>query len=183
MKLVTNVFVVVVSLSAGNACGEQETSDADVGWPVAIERQHRPGTYWSCPGSAFDKESIDWNLGKLKEGGIGTAHIIPIYGANGYEERYIQFLSPEWMEQLDYIIKKGDALGLNVDMTTGTGWCFGGPGLREEQGHLLAKYDEKRKQVRVRQGRLVKRAAPGGEGVMLDPYSPDVMRYYLERFD
>ena len=47
-------------------------------WPFAIEVQHQPGTYWWCPGSAWDKESIDWNLENLREGGIGTVHIVPV---------------------------------------------------------------------------------------------------------
>lgn len=183
MKLAPIGIVSAALLIAGNACGEQTISNAEQRWPVAIERQHLPGTYWWCPGSAFDEQNIDWNLAKLKEAGIGTAHIVPIYGANGYEERYIQFLSPEWMEQLDDIIKKADTLGINIDMTTGTGWCFGGPGLAPEQGSLLAVYDKEKKQVNWKQGRPVKRAAPGGEGPMLDPYSPDAMRYYLERFE
>ena len=183
VKLIAIVLAMSALLSAAPAYAEQAASINDGEWPVTIERQHRPGTYWWCPGSAFDEDNIDWNLGKLKESGIGTAHIVPIYGANGYEERYIEFLSPQWMEQLDYIVKKADTLGLNVDMTTGTGWCFGGPDLSLEQGNVVARYDAESKQVNVEQVRMVKRAAPGGEGTMLDPYSPDAMRYYLERFD
>ncbi len=181
VKLIVNVMVAL--LSAAPVCAGQGASISDGEWPVTIERQHRPGTYWWVPGSAFDEENIDWNLGKLKKAGIGTAHIIPIYGANGYEDRDIDFLSPEWMEQLDYIIKKADSIGMNVDMTTGTGWCFGGPDLTKEQGHLIADYDADSQQVNLKSGRLVKRAAPGSVGVMVDPYSPDAMRYYLKRFE
>lgn len=41
-------------------------------WVFEITPQCRPGTYWWCPGSAFDKESIKWNLDKMKDAGFGT---------------------------------------------------------------------------------------------------------------
>ncbi len=152
-------------------------------WPFEIQTQHKPGTYWWCPGSAWDKESIDWNLENLKEGGIGTAHIVPIYGAKGYEDRYISFLSEKWIESLQYIVEKADSLGLQVDMTTGTGWCFGGPDLTEAQIDLRANLDKKTGQFTTKGNRMVKRAAQGGEGHMLNPYSADAMKVYLERFN
>jgi len=159
-----------------------ETSSKGTQWPIEINTEHRPGTYWWCPGSAFDKESIDWNLEGMRQAGIGTAHIVPIYGAKGYEARYIEYLSPEWMAMLDYIVTKADSLGMNIDMTTGTGWCFGGPGLDQRTGDLVAVYDAQKEALSFKPGRNVKRAAPGGEGLMLNPYSPAAMRFYLQRF-
>ena len=161
---------------------QAETSSKDSEWPVEIRTEHRPGTYWWCPGSAFDQESIDWNLEGMSQAGIGTAHIVPIYGAKGYEERYIEYLSPEWVAMLDYIVTKARGLGMNIDMTTGTGWCFGGPGLDKRTGDLVAVYDAEKKTLSFKPGRNVKRSAPGGEGLMLNPYSPAAMRLYLERF-
>lgn len=152
-------------------------------WPFEIEVQHRPGTYWWCPGSAWDKEDIDWNLRKLKEGGISTVHIIPIYGAKGYEDHYIIYLSDEWVEKLQYILKKADSMGMQVDMTTGTGWCFGGPDLTKDHWAIKASMDRKTGKLKFESGRMVKRSAPGGEGHMLNPYSPGAVMSYLKRFD
>ena len=45
----------------------------------------------------------------------------------GYEDRYIDYLSPEWTRMLDHLVATADKLGMQIDMTTGTGWCFGGP--------------------------------------------------------
>jgi len=56
----------------------------------------------------------------------GGVHIIPIYGAKGYESRYIDYLSPKWMEMLRHTVTEAQRLDLGIDMTTGTGWCFGG---------------------------------------------------------
>lgn len=157
--------------------------DSNSDWPFEIQVQHKPGTYWWCPGSAWDKESIDWNLENLKNGGIGTVHIVPIYGAKGYEDRYIQFLSNEWIESFQYILQKADALGLQVDMTTGTGWCFGGPDLNQDQVDLRAGWDAETGKLTTSASRMVKRAAPGGEGHMLNPYSQTAMQAYLKRFN
>ena len=59
--------------------------------------------------------------------GIGGVEITPIYGARGYEARYIDFLSPQWVEMLEHTASEAQRLGLGVDMATGTGWPFGGP--------------------------------------------------------
>ncbi len=152
-------------------------------WPFEIRTEHKPGTYWWCPGSAFDKASIDFNLETMAKAGIGTAHIVPIYGANGYEDRFIRYLSPTWMTMLDHIVTKARDLGMNVDMTTGTGWCFGGPGLDQSTADIVARYDPKTGKLSFSAKRMVKRAAPGGEGHMLNPYSPGAMRFYLKRFN
>jgi len=152
-------------------------------WPLEITVQHHPGTYWWAPGSAWDKESIDWNLENLKEGGIYTVHIVPIYGAKGYEDRYIPFLSDKWVDSLQYILQKADSLGMQVDMTTGTGWCFGGPDLDKNHVDMQASLDENTGDLNIATNRMVKRAAPGGAGHMLNPFSHAAIAAYLERFD
>lgn len=155
----------------------------DGSWPFEITVGHRPGTYWWTPGSAWDKDSIDWNLENLKAGGVGTAHIVPIYGAKGYEDRYISFLSEEWVECLQYILKKADSLGMQVDMTTGTGWCFGGGDLAREHWDTRAGLDKETGKLSFSANRMVKRAAPGGSGHMVNPFSQGAINAYLERFD
>ncbi|UCD28954.1 MAG: glycoside hydrolase family 2, partial [Planctomycetota bacterium] len=152
-------------------------------WPFEITVMHRPGTYWWCPGSAWDTESIDWNLENLKAGGIGTAHIVPIYGAKGYEDRYIKYLSKEWIDSLQYILQKAELLGIQIDMTTGTGWCFGGPDLAQDHQDTRASLDTKTGKLSLSTRRMVKRAAPGGEGHMLNPFSQGAINAYLGRFD
>ena len=151
-------------------------------WPFQIGAAQRPGVYWWCPGSAFTKEDLDWNLEQIRAGGFGLVHVIPIYGARGAEDRYISYLSPKWMEMLDYMVKKADSLGIIVDMTTGTGWCFGGPDLPADAIDAKVRYDKEKNTVTLTPGMRVKRPAPGGEGPMLNPYSPRAMDLYLDRF-
>lgn len=45
----------------------------------------------------MDKENITWNLETMRKAGMGGETIVPIYGVKGYEERYLQHLSPEFI--------------------------------------------------------------------------------------
>lgn len=171
---------VVPELTGMDDSAAQPAKQAE--WPFQIGAAQRPGLYFQCPGSAFTKEDIDWNLEQVRAGGFGLVHIIPIYGARGAEDSYIPYLSPKWMEMLDYTVKKADSLGLIVDMTTGTGWCFGGPDLPADAIDAKARYDKINNTVTLTPGMKVKRPAPGGEGPMLNPFSLRAMDLYLERF-
>jgi hypothetical protein len=53
--------------------------------------------------------------------------ICPIYGAKGYESRFITYLSPKWMEMFGATTQIASKLGIGVDLTMGTGWPMGGP--------------------------------------------------------
>ena len=100
-------------------------------WPV-IEKQMRPWTRWWWMGSAVDEKNLSVALSTYANAGMGGVEITPIYGVKGFEDRYIDFLSPKWITMLDYTVKKANALGMGVDMNTGTGWPFGGPQITPE---------------------------------------------------
>lgn len=95
-------------------------------WPKTDMQSH-PWTRWWWPGSAVDNKNIDELLTKYQKAGFGGVEVTPIYGAKGFESRYIDFLSPQWMQVLNNTVEKGKSLGIGVDMNTGTGWPFGGP--------------------------------------------------------
>jgi hypothetical protein len=92
-----------------------------------ITRECKPWVYWWWLGSAVDQVNLSYQLKHLADAGYGGVHIIPIYGVKGYEDRFIKYLSPEWMEMLAHTVTRANKLGLGVDMSTGTGWPFGGP--------------------------------------------------------
>jgi len=100
-------------------------------WPE-IQQQMRPWTRWWWMGNAVDEKNLSTALSAYAAAGIGGVEITPIYGAKGYEDRYIDYLSPKWMGMLDFTIKKAASLGMGVDMNTGTGWPFGGPQVTTE---------------------------------------------------
>ncbi len=220
-----------------NKVGDEQADQkfTNILWPE-IKPEHKPGTYWWWMGSAVDKENLTYNLESLAEVGIGTVHVIPIYGVKGEEHRYIDFLNPKWMDVLNFTVKEGVRLNMNVDMSTTTGWPFGGSHVSEK--YAASKFEFEKisvagninllKQLDIHfveeviafsaenkvidltdkisdggslnwkvppgrwdiyftykkgTGQKVKRAAPGNIGLVLDPFSPDGLEYYLERYN
>jgi hypothetical protein len=103
-------------------------------WPAA-NLEARPWTYWWWMGSAVDQTNITRELRRYKDAGLGGVHIIPIYGAHGFEDKFIEYLSPKWMEMLRYTVSEAAKLDMGVDMTTGSGWCFGGPHVTAQEAN------------------------------------------------
>ncbi|HEX2860561.1 MAG TPA: glycosyl hydrolase, partial [Lacunisphaera sp.] len=141
----------------------------------------KPWTRWWWPGSAVDEAGLTRQLEQFAAAGLGGVEITPIYGVRGADDRNVPFLSPRWMELLAHTGREAQRLGLGVDMATGTGWPFGGPWVAVEDGS---------QKLVLQDGRLagaptrmkVKRAAPGAEGLVVDPYSPAALNRYLAPF-
>jgi hypothetical protein len=186
-------------------------------------------------GSAVDPTNLTHELQRYHDAGLGGVHIIPIYGAKGWESHYLSYLSPRWMEMMGYTVAEAHRLDMGVDMTTGTGWCFGGPNVSDQDANASVvvktfegplgemapgNFDRKTTQALIAfspdgkytditellspdsnmsfvpkagiwrvyaisqkpSPQKVKRAAPGGEGWMLNPIYPEAMRDYLRRF-
>ena len=244
MKLHTKIFVLFLGLfiSAGMNYSQSKTTFS---FP-RVEKINKPWTYWWWMGSAVDSQNITYNLEKFSEAGIGGVHIIPIYGVKGYEEKFIDFLSPKWMKMLEYTSKECERLDLGLDMTLGTGWPFGGPNVPvkysssqtidisfdiknkfEVRVNIIEEAKKKKKEncemnilsanAYFKNGRIdltkfvdengmlvwkptcdsckiialvlaspiqqVKRAAPGGKGNVVDPFSTEAVNDYLASFD
>lgn len=125
----TLLWVVIVSWIAGlPECHGQANRYR---WPP-VSREAKPWTRWWWHGSAVTREGITADLEALKKAGIGGVEITPIYGVYGYEDKFIPFLSPEWMDVFKHTLNEAQRLGLGVDMATGTGWPFGGPWIGED---------------------------------------------------
>ena len=101
-------------------------SAQDVSWPE-IGLDAKPAARWWWMGSAVDKENLTRNLEAYAAAGMGTMEITPIYGVQGNDAKDIPFLSPRWMQMLQYTESEASRLGMQIDMNTGTGWPFGGP--------------------------------------------------------
>ncbi len=213
-----------------------DLSAGPLDWPKA-DRTCRPWAYNWWLGSAVDRENLARELHRYRAGGLGGIHIVPIYGAKGAEGRYIEYLSPKWLEMFSFTVDQAEQLDLGVDMTTGTGWCFGGPHIDPQLGGrklvvrridppaggklppellppklslqaILARGPdggtcpllERLKPGGVLHwsppapgwslivlghqfsGRMVKRAAPGGAGPMINPFYAAAMQAYLKPF-
>ncbi|MEJ6980666.1 glycosyl hydrolase [Pedobacter sp. P351] len=95
-------------------------------WPE-VKKETKPWTRWWWMGNAVDEKNISALLSNYNKTGFGGVEIAPIYGAIGYESRYLQYLSPDWIKMLNHTVKEAGSLGMGVDLTNGTGWPFGGP--------------------------------------------------------
>ena len=146
-KVIACLFALSLSLSVALSRENEALS-----W-APIRRESRPWTYWWWLGSAVTKEEITRHMELFKQAGLGGVHIIPIYGAQGYEDRYIPYLSDRWLEMLAHTLEEGQRLGGE--------WA------------LYAV-------IQVLHGMKVKGAAPGGEGLVIDFFSRKAMHRFLE---
>ena len=215
--------------------GADKKKSSAMDWP-AVTKECRPWTYWWWMGSAVDEPNLTEHLETYRKAGMGGVLIVPIYGAKGFEDKYIDYLSPKWMDMLRFTISEAERLNMGVDMTTGTGWNFGGPQISKKDANLkvvsksykldagaslgeklpkeplaaLMAYSDGGKIIELTDkvdsnglldwiapdgrwelyavwteltNRMVKRAAPGGEGYMLNPFSKRALANYLPRFD
>jgi len=236
MKQKVHQLILIVFLSLlGFACNI-DTPDSEI--PDEIQKEAKPWAYWWWMGSSVTPEDITINLEKYSRAGFGGLHIIPIYGEKGDESNFIKFLSPRWMEMLKHTLAEAERLGLGIDMTSGTGWPFGGPDIGVEHaakafkvieltntesfqpedlfsriGGLkllaLAGYDMEDNYKDIpftldgegkvhwaisspdhkvfalfqrMTGQKVKRAAPGGEGYVVDYFSREASQSYFQKF-
>jgi hypothetical protein len=206
----------------------------DTAWPP-VTHEAKPWTRWWWLGSGVDAANLTRQLEDFSKAGLGGVEICPIYGAKGYETRDLPFLSEKWTAAYAHTARETARLGMGVDLTTGTGWPFGGPQVKDadasaslesikskEEGgksvtlalpkgklEVLSAWPDQGEAIdllpHVKAGRLewtapagnwrihglfskhgiqkVKRAAPGGAGWVLDPFSTASIDRYLKSFD
>ena len=159
-------------------------------WPMP-EAEAKPGTRWWWLGSAVDTENLAWNLEEYARCGIGSVEITPLYGVQHNDSNNITFLSPQWMQALREVQRMANQHGILVDMNCGTGWPFGGPQVPLDEAACRAVFtdttDSNGDTIRSvsigRTRQTVKRAAPGGEGWVIDHFDRQAVSHYLDRFE
>ncbi len=123
--------ILVLLVLASSVILTQLRPQAALDWP-AITRQNKPWTRWWWLGSIVDKPNLTTEIEKYQKAGLGGLEITPIYGIKGYEDRFINYLTPSWMEMFEHSLKEAERLDLGVDIATGNGWPFGGPWVTDE---------------------------------------------------
>ncbi|WP_335964861.1 glycosyl hydrolase [Galbibacter sp. PAP.153] len=135
-------FINSIMTLAGALTMAQNTPSS---WPEVTKTQ-RTWTRWWWMGNAVDATGIKYNLEALSKAGIGGVEITPIYGVRGEEDNFIGYLSPKWIQMLDYTVHIADSLQMGVDMTLGTGWPYGGP--QVEISHAAKKIVSVKKELK-----------------------------------
>jgi hypothetical protein len=109
-------------------------ADGPLAWPQ-ITSQARPWAWWWWHGSAVDETNIAHELQCFHDAGLGGVQITSIYGVKGAEARDIPYLTPAWLAMMGYTVDEAKKFGMGVDMTLGSGWCFGGPTVSDEDAN------------------------------------------------
>lgn len=95
-------------------------------WPASASPQTKAWTRWWWHGNAVEPHDLTAEMEKYAAAGIGGLEITPIYGVRGGEADFVPYLSPEWVDRFEHVLREADRLGMQIDMSTGTGWPFGG---------------------------------------------------------
>jgi hypothetical protein len=106
----------------------------ELAWP-AITSQTRPWVWWWWHGSAVDQTNLSHELQRFHDAGLGGVQITSIFGVAGAEARDIPYLTPRWLDMMGYTVDEAKRLGMGLTMTLGSGWCFGGPTVSNEEAN------------------------------------------------
>jgi hypothetical protein len=131
--MLKKIFIACIAIAFTNFLFGQ------IKWP-AITQQTKPWTRWWWQGSAVDKPNLTAAMQQYQQAGLGGLEITPIYGVKGAEDKFIDFLSPKWMEMFQYTLSEAKRLNLGIDMATGTGWPFGGPWVEDKDASKYIAY-------------------------------------------
>jgi len=121
--LFTGIFLVTIILSITS--GQSQPKVIQPGWPQ-ITKEAKPWSRWWWMGSSVNPSDLKAAMEAYSKAGLGGLEITPIYGVHGYENRFIKFLSPEWVQNLEYTLQEGKKLEMGVDLAMASGWPFGG---------------------------------------------------------
>ena len=91
----------------------------------------RPMMRWWWFGPAVTKPELEKELRTMHGAGIGGVEIQPVYPLMLDDEskciKNLQYMSPEFLDDVSFANKTARSLGLRVDITLGSGWPYGGP--------------------------------------------------------
>ena len=121
--MVRKLFVLVL-LTSSTLFGLQTKSQ--LSWPE-ITHENKPWTRWWWPGSIVTPADLTSAMEKYRDAGLGGMEIAVIYGVKGQEDKFINYLSPKWMDMFIHVLKEGERLGLGIELANASGWPFGGP--------------------------------------------------------
>ena len=103
-------WIITVILFAGIILYSCNNHPEKVDWPE-VTSQAKPWSRWWWQGSSVTKEGITAELEAYEKAGIGGLELTPIYGVIGDEKNFLSYLSPEWMEMLEYTLTEAATIG------------------------------------------------------------------------
>jgi len=107
-----------------------------------ITQQNKPWSRWWWQGNAVNPKDLTYNLEGFQKVGLGGLEITPIYGVKGYENQFIDFLSPQWMAMFRHTLTEAKRLNLGIDLANASGWPFGGRWVKPEDACKYVTFQE-----------------------------------------
>ena len=96
---------------------------------VVGQGQERPWVRWWWNGDKVEREELVRELHLLHDAGIGGVEINPIeFPAKRCDDLgkpSLAWLSDEWLDMLEVVLKEAKTLGMGCDLLVGTGWPWG----------------------------------------------------------
>ena len=138
LRAITLIVVGVMGLASCSK-GGSDKGPTKVEWPE-ITMTNKPWTRWWWPASAVGPQDIDTMLTQYSKAGLGGVEVTTIYGVKGYEDKFLDYLSPEWMDLFCHTLDKAKEMGVGVDLANASGWPFGGPWVEVEDACRYLAY-------------------------------------------
>lgn len=110
-----------------------------VSWPE-ITRETKPWTRWWWPGSIVNQKDLTTALELYEKTGLGGLELTVIYGVKGEEDKFIKFLSPEWIKMFVYTLNEAKRLNIGIDLANSSSWPFGGPWVTDNDASKYVTY-------------------------------------------
>jgi len=154
---------------------------------------------WWWFGPAATKTELEREMRAMKAGGIGGFEVQPVYPLE-VEGNY-PYLSEKFLDMVRFTGEKARELGLRFDMTLCSGWPYGGPYVGNDTASARLRVSKTAPKladgekligtptladgskvwvVESRTRQMVKRAAVGAEGLVLDHYSRAALDKHLQ---
>jgi hypothetical protein len=130
--------ILLLSLLFSQLITAQETV-SPLAWP-AITREIKPWSRWWWPGSIVNEKDMKDALQKYADAGLGGLELTVLYGVKGQEDKFINWLSPEWMKIFVLTLKEAANHNLGVDLANASSWPFGGPWVTNEDASKYVTY-------------------------------------------
>ncbi len=206
MRIIYGLSAVLVAIAAGllsSAAGPMSIADLRHAFAHPPDDARMMVRWWWF-GPSVTKPELERELRSIKEAGIGGVEVQPTYPlelddpATGFHN--FPYLSDEFIDDLRFANDKARELGLRLDLTLGSGWPFGGPHISIEQAAgrlrivrgetapalapgetLVASFPDRGLYfVGSHTRMMVKRAAVGAEGLVLDHYDRSALETHLK---
>jgi len=107
--------------------------------------EYGPFTRWWWPGNDVNKEELKRELELFSKNHFGGVEIqpfalvFPTKGA-GRADRIMSYDTPEYYDNLRYVLETAVKTGLIVDLTDGSGWPAGGSHISKSDNNLTLEY-------------------------------------------